>query len=353
MKKLSWYNKIMFALNIILTIATFLAYVLPFLAPKLFPLLSVLTLFLPMIQVVNLLFFVYWFIQFKRQVLLPTIVLLVGLFFLSKFYKKETPLLPEEKDDFKIMSYNVRLFNKFEWSEKKTIPIEISDFIIQKNPDILCIQEYSNATEFNPTNYKYKHIVTKGENIKTGMAIFSKYKIVNSGDLAFPNTGNNSVFADIKMDRDTLRVYCMHLQSVKISPDVQDISNDINKIDEQKSEQMFKMLSIAFKEQQLQAEIIMNHKNKCKHPIIIAGDMNNSAFSYVYRIIKGNLKDCFEEAGSGFGKSYDFNYYPARIDYIFAPTNATVKRFENYTQMLDSDHFPIMATINMKTESLK
>jgi endonuclease/exonuclease/phosphatase family metal-dependent hydrolase len=353
MKKLSWFNKIFFFLTIVLTIATFLAYVLPFLAPKLFPFLSVLTLFLPMIQIVNVLFFIYWFIQFKRQVVLPTIVLLVGLLFLKKFYKTDSPALPDEKGDFKIMSYNVRLFNKFEWSEKKTIPIEISDFVKDKDPDILCIQEFSSGTEFDTSNYKYKHLVTKGDKIKLGMAIFSKYKIVNQGDLAFPHSDNNTIFADIKKGNDTLRVYCMHLQSVKISPDVQVISDDLNKINEKKSEEMFKMLSVAFKEQQIQAEIITNHKSKCKYPIIIAGDMNNSAFSYVYRIIKGDLKDSFEEAGVGFGKSYDFNYYPARIDYIFAPQNATVKRFENYTHMLDSDHFPVMAVINMKKNEIE
>jgi hypothetical protein len=45
--------------------------------------------------------------------------------------------------------------------------------------------------------------------------------------------------------------------------------------------------------------------------------MNNSAYSYVYRNIKGT-KDSFEEAGKGFGATYKFKYYPTRIDYIFA-----------------------------------
>jgi endonuclease/exonuclease/phosphatase family metal-dependent hydrolase len=36
--------------------------------------------------------------------------------------------------------------------------------------------------------------------------------------------------------------------------------------------------------------------------MIICGDMNNSAYSYVYRSIKGKLKDSFEEAGKGFEK---------------------------------------------------
>jgi hypothetical protein len=40
------------------------------------------------------------------------------------------------------------------------------------------------------------------------------------------------------------------------------------------------------------------------------------------------LKDSFEEAGKGFGETYKFRYYPARIDYIFADENESEK-FEN------------------------
>jgi endonuclease/exonuclease/phosphatase family metal-dependent hydrolase len=50
--------------------------------------------------------------------------------------------------------------------------------------------------------------------------------------------------------------------------------------------------------------------------MIICGDMNNSAYSYVSQYQR-KLKDSFEEAGKGFGETYKF-HYPARIDYIFA-----------------------------------
>jgi hypothetical protein len=39
------------------------------------------------------------------------------------------------------------------------------------------------------------------------------------------------------------------------------------------------------------------------------------------------LKD-FEEAGKGFGETYKFRYYPARIDYIFADEKN--EKFENF-----------------------
>lgn len=75
--------------------------------------------------------------------------------------------------------------------------------------------------------------------------------------------------------------------------------------------------------------------------------MNNSAYSYVYRGIKGGLKDAFEEAGVGFGKTYKFRYYPARIDYIFADAQMKVKKFETFSGFENSDHYPIMAELSM------
>ena len=346
MRNLSWFNKMMFFFNIVLTVLTVVGYVLPFLAPKTFPLLSVLTLFLPMMLIVNVLFFIYWGIQFKRQILLSGIVLLLGITFINKFYKFSSPEFTKENSDLKIMSYNVRLFNKFEWSDKRTVPVEISDFVKSKKPDILCIQEFSDAPEFDYSYFPYKFILSKGDKIKTGQAIFSNYKIINSGEIIFPISNNNVIFADLKREKDTIRVYNMHLQSIKITPDVNELNDDIQGIEQKKSERMLKRMGTAFKVQQQQAEILMEHKSKCKYPIIICGDMNNSAFSYVYRVIRGDLQDSFEEAGSGFGKSYDFKYYPARIDYIFADKKFTVKHFNNFPEVVDSDHFPIFTVLS-------
>ena len=120
MRNLSWFNKGMFFLNIVLTIVTFIAYVLPFLAPKSFPLLSVLTLFMPLFFIFNGLFFVYWAFQFKKQLIVSGLVLLIGITFINKFYKFSTPELPIAEKDFTVMSYNVRLFNVFKWIERTT-----------------------------------------------------------------------------------------------------------------------------------------------------------------------------------------------------------------------------------------
>lgn len=347
MKNLSRINKVIYFFNIVLAVLTILAYVLPFLAPKFFPLLSVLTLILPLFLILNTVFFAYWFIRFKKQIILSGLLLLVGITFINKFYKFSSLDLPESANDFTVMSYNVRLFNLFQWKDDTNVAKNIHTFINEKNPDILCIQEYSAAAKIDLRVYKYKYILTLGNKIKTAQAIFSKFPMVNQGNIAFPNSNNNAVFADIKKGKDTIRVYNMHLESIKISPDVSDFNGGKKDIDQDKTERIFKRISKAFTAQQVQAALIMNHKNQCNYPILICGDMNNSAFSYVYRSIRGDMKDCFEEAGAKFGETYNFKYYPARIDYIFVDKRIKVKSFQNFSNFNNSDHFPIMTKLEM------
>ncbi len=344
MKKLSWFNKTAFFFNIVLAVLTIVAYVLPFLAPKMFPFLSVLTLILPLMLILNIVFLIYWGIQLKRQVFLSAIVFLIGITFFNKFYKFSGKDLIEDEADFTVMSYNVRLFNVFEWMSKQNIPEDIVDFIGSQDPDVLCIQEFSTSADVKLEAYKHKYILMQGDNIRTGQAIFSKFPIIHRGEIEFPGSNNNVIFADIKMRRDTIRVYSIHLQSTKISPDIHE------EIDEAKSKKIFRRVSEAFTEQQVQAELIKEHKAECTFPMIICGDMNNSAFSYTYRTIKGSMKDTFEEAGAGFGKTYDYEFYPARIDYILVDKRFEVKSFKNFDNFVNSDHFPIVSRIALKEE---
>jgi endonuclease/exonuclease/phosphatase family metal-dependent hydrolase len=59
------------------------------------------------------------------------------------------------------------------------------------------------------------------------------------------------------------------------------------------------------------------------------------------------LKDAFEEAGTGFGKSYNYKYYPARIDYIFVEQNIEVKQFSSLDYFIQSDHCPQLARLKI------
>ena len=339
MKKLNWFNKIAYFFNIVLVLLTLAGYLLPSMAPKLFPFLSVLTLILPTLLILNLFFVVYWLVQLKRQAFISIVVFLIGFTFFTKFYKFSSKNEEVIDSDFTVLSYNVRLFNLFDWIPGENVADNIKKFIEEQNPDIICFQEYSKSADYELDDYKFRHIIMHGNKIKTGQAIFSKYRIIDEGEIALPSSDNNVVYADIVKGEDTIRVYSIHLQSVNISP-------DINEIDESKSKMIFNRLSEAFKAQQIQSELIQAHMQDFKGHKIICGDMNNTAFSYVYKNIIGDMNDAFVEAGKGFGQTYNYRYYPARIDYILVDDVFEVKEFTTFKDFKNSDHFPIMARLN-------
>lgn len=341
MRNKTWVSKVMNLLNILLFIVSILAFALPYLAPKLFPSLSVFTLFLPVLLIVNFLFFLFWMIQIKKRMIYSAIILLLGISTIERFYKFSKTNLPVSKNDFTIMSYNVRLFNLYEWLPEKNIPNQIVQFVKNENPDVLCIQEYSPLKSVFFNQYNYSFIETEGKKNKYGQAIFSKFPIVNSGTIEFPKSSNKVIYADIIQNKDTIRVYSMHLQSIKISKDIN------NEISEENSAFIFNRLSKGFAQQQNQAEILVKHVKDCPLPKIICGDLNNSAFSYVYRLVKNDMKDAFNDAGSGFGKSYNFKYYPARIDYFFVEKEFLVKEYNTFDSFAKSDHFPLTTRLEL------
>ena len=83
--------------------------------------------------------------------------------------------------------------------------------------------------------------------------------------------------------------------------------------------------------------------------MIICGDFNNTAFSYVYRKIKGDLKDAFKEAGNGFGRTHEFQFIPMRIDFILTDEAFAINGFKSYSEHF-SDHYPISTTLSLESE---
>ena len=301
MKKLSFLNKIIFFFNLVAAIILLLSYVLPFIPPNSFSLLSVLSLGVPFLILVNVLFFGYWVFKLKKQFMLSLVVLAIGYFSFGTLYKFSTTKNMEIVNSLTVMNYNVRLFNIYGWISEENIEIKIIDFIREKAPDVISFQEYHPHKNIDLSIFKYKFEKLSGKKTKYGQAIFSQYPIINSGSVAFPNTSNNAIFVDIVKKEDTIRVYNVHLQSLRINADV-------DKLAQEDSERLFKSVGQTFEMQQFQTELFLKHKKQCKYKMIICGDFNNNAFSWVYNTLKNDKNDAFEIAGKGF----DFTIFICR-----------------------------------------
>lgn len=338
MKQLHLLDKVIFFINSIVAAMLLFSYFLPYVPPQKFAFLSVLSLGVPFLIILNILFFCYWLLKAKKQLLLSLLILGVGYNYLFSLYKFSASKNVSDNNNISVMNYNVRLFNLFEWLPDKNVKQNISEFIKEKQPDILSMQEYRPDEAIKLDDY-YKFEELTGNKIKNGQAIFSKYPIINSGSIEFPNTSNNAIFIDVVKGADTLRVYNVHLQSLRINPDVEKLANET-------SEDLSRRISTTFKIQQSQTELFLKHKNACPYKMIICGDFNNTAYSYVYKEIKGDLKDTFVRAGNGFGRTFNFKFFPVRIDFILADKAFTVNSFKTFDVQL-SDHYPIMAKVKL------
>ena len=87
MKNLKLIGKLIYAINALVATMLLLSYVLPYVPPKTFSLLSVLSLGVPILIVANVLFFIYWLIKLKKQLILSLFVLIIGYFAFGSFYK--------------------------------------------------------------------------------------------------------------------------------------------------------------------------------------------------------------------------------------------------------------------------
>lgn len=335
MKNLSFINKVVFLINSILATLLLLSYLLPYVSPNAIPVFAILSLLVPGLLIINIIFIIFWLIKLKKQFLLSTAVLAIGWFFIPPLYK-----LTENKsafnDDIKVMTYNVRMFNHWKWIDDDNIPKKINDLIVQAAPDILLFQEYYNL-EKQQFSYPYKYVKTKTKEANIGLAIYSKFPIINQGSLELKNTSNNIIFVDVLRKKDTIRVYNLHLQSLQLNTEKENFGQE-------NSEKLISRLKEGFIQQATQTEQFLVHEKSWKGKKIIAGDFNNTSYSWVYNQILKDKKDTFIEAGKGFGKTFNY-WFPMRIDFILTDKNAIVNQFTSFDEK-NSDHFPILTRIN-------
>lgn len=327
--------------NLVSALLLLLACITPYAPPTRLPeFFSFLSLGVPFLVLLNLIFLIYWIVVRKRFAWVSIVSLVAGYIFLGSFFEFRVREAPVLKEHLSIMTFNVHNFNNnFKSLSGGDIDRKIRTFISTENPDIVNFQEYDSGQEMFFTAYPHKFVnKTPG---KAHQAIFSKMPIVNRGSLRFPASSNNAIFADIQYKGDTVRVYNVHLQSFKVFPSKVLLSPD-------RIKRVYKKMADAFPKQHQQAAELLGHIEASPHPVLICGDFNNTQFSNVYRSIKEERVDSFDEAGTGYGRTFYFRYFPLRIDFILADESYfEVEAHKNYDIRL-SDHFPIMASFSIR-----
>lgn len=344
----------------------FLSYFAPYANPKKFWLFSFFGLAYPYLLIVNILFLIWWVIRWKRLYWLSLMCILTGWPNMKHLFHFGG--ITETKGDIKILSYNVRLFDLYNWTHDKETRHHIFSFLKEESPDILCLQEFfqsdsgsfeTHDTIMNITGSKESHVeytVSRKKKDHWGIATFSKYPIINKGKITFKTRSNNiCIFSDLKIAEDTVRVYNVHFQSIsfdradyKFLDALKENNDTLDAEDiEIASKNILRRLKRAFIKRASQSQKVLDHIATCRYPVIVCGDFNDTPFSYTYHSFSEKLKDSFMESGSGIGRTYLGDFPSYRIDYVFHSDKFKSSDFE-VPEKEFSDHYPVICHLQRK-----
>ncbi|MDE5424344.1 endonuclease/exonuclease/phosphatase family protein [Ancylomarina sp. DW003] len=305
----------------------------------------------PYLLFANLLFVFYWMFRRKWTFLLPLIVILIGYSSIGDFFQLSggDKKVAADLKPLNVLSYNVRSFDRYKWTKDPNTPNNIIKLINSQEPDVVCLQEYRSTINgflslknlMKELGMRYVHY----SNRKSGVAIFSKHKILKKASLSFGNEHLcKAIYADLQIKNKVLRVYNLHLESNRF---VGKNYNFIKKEEYQGNEEdldeikdISLRLSHAFARRAEQALQIKEHVNQAPHETLICGDFNDTPNSYAYHQLSKGMKDAFVEQGKGISTTYSGDFPSFRIDYLLYSEAIDCIKYDRIRKRY-SDHYPI------------
>lgn len=362
-RPLSFFSRILLLINLLAVVALLLSYLASFISPEKYWIMGLFGLSYPFMLIINGVFIIYWLIALRLNFLISFVAILIGFTYIINTFHipgiKRAHILKGKT--VKVLSYNVRLFDLYNWTKDGNTKTNMLRFLKKASPDIFCAQEfYTSETPGNVTDsltlllkapYHHTVLTENGTENHWGMSIFSRYPIINTGKISFKVTSNNMcIYADVKIGEQMFRVYNVHFQSIGFENEDYQFVKNIEANKEQKelegSMKILRRLKIAFIKRAKQADMVAESIKKSPYPVIVCGDFNDTPSSYTYHVIRESLRDAFVESGRGFGNTYNGIFPSFRIDYILHDNAIKSSGYKTLHRNY-SDHFPIMTYIQV------
>ena len=276
----------------------------------------------------------------------------------------------KQENTFRLLSWNVNYFGDCQIKDDSANSVrqQMFAFIRQKNPDVLCFQDFSNFikhgfySDFNyikdslaypyayfPIDYAYPADIAPEQ---YGPVIFSRFPISDTGKIRYRNEANEEAFqfATIHFKGTAIKIYNAHFKSMRIH--AQSASpREYNFLDADTGllfhSSTFRKLKHFDRIHGEQALLIKTEMNKNDLPVIFCGDINSVPSSFVYQLLRKNLNDAFLSTGFGFGGTYDSISPTLRIDVVLP--DKRLKVIQHHSPHLHlSDHYPNLVDIQLR-----
>lgn len=361
------HEKLLLVLNFIAAVALLLSNIAGTVSPDQLWFLAFLGLAHIPLLLINIFFIFLWIFLLRKWVIGSLLVVLVSWGHIGTHFRfRSKEITVQSSDTLKIMSFNVRLFDLYQWKNKTKYKTRSRIFrmIKEQHPDLLCFQEYySNPlkgfdvkdTLYHLDNLKYSFVANfkSLEALKEwGIAIYSRYPMINQQRVPFTNSiGSYFQYADICKQSDTIRIFNIHFESIHFGQEDYLFMNDLgNQYSDrqnliEKGQRIFFKIGSAFARRAEQVETVRRYVASSPYPVVLCGDFNDTPASYVYNRLTTELKDSFCESGSGLSGTYPNLFFPMRIDYILHSIDSfSAFRYNVINEDL-SDHLPITTTL--------
>jgi len=354
--------RIFLAVNILFASSLILSYFAVHIDPGKFAFPAYFGLAYPYLLFANIVIAVIWAVKLRPEALISVLIIAAGFTHLSNYIKFRKP--EEDKTaTFRVLSYNLRLFNHFEGKDNPVSEKKILEFLNNQQADIILLQEFFHTG--NPLqkeqsliralggNYhSHLKVMGSGKNRYYGIATLSRFPVTGRGEIIHPGSSSLSIFTDILIGKDTFRIFNNHLQSFRLRRMERSFINEISGSSDDKDalneiRSIYGSLKRGFVRRAVQARLVKEHVNTSPFPVIVAGDFNDTPVSYSYRKIRKGLNDAFVKSGYGAGFTYKGNYPPNRIDYILYDNSLDSRSFD-IIKIRYSDHYPIIAYLRKR-----
>ena len=264
---------------------------------------------------------------------------------------------------FNVISFNVganleRHERAMEDENRDDGAASLAEWIVANDADIQCYQEFIDRRRksgFDLLNrlkakgyhnyFSFDSVNANRYGLVLGTMITSKFPIIRSGDVLASENGFNRIsFVDLLVRTDTIRVINVHLESMGLKPFHPANVSGFESRKENTRILLSKLKEGVF-ERSEQIKVLAAFVEDSPYPVVCAGDFNELPYSYSYQFLRKRMKNAFEEAGRGFGFSYNGHTLRVlRIDNQFYTRGLAAVKFVTHNDVQLSDHFPLEGT---------
>jgi endonuclease/exonuclease/phosphatase family metal-dependent hydrolase len=304
---------------------------------------------LPLLILANAILLVYWLARRRfHWAAIPFITLLCCIPYIGTIYQlRSLPADDETQPGFKLASYNVAAFGR---ETSGFMAQDILSVMKQHKVDILCIQEYLDASGDKKNSDSYKEYFPYMAVGKDDMVIYSRYPIKKSKTIPFEETNNSAMWADIDINGKTIKVFNVHLETTGFSRTISRVRRLERQGQRVEDNTIIKAIygnyTLGMIIRAGQAITVANEQRMSHLPAIICGDFNDVPYSFVYNTLSEGMVDGFKECGSGWMYTYR-GKKSVRIDYILH--DKSLQGINYYKQELTySDHLPVFMKFKLQ-----